>query len=97
MTVTIVLEAKAKPECLEQFEQALKANLPDTRAYDGCNFLDAYRNQDDATDVVIVEQWESKEHYEKYLAWRAETGMLDNLASLLTGPPSIRYYDRMDV
>ena len=97
MTVTVLLELKVKPECLQQIEEDLRVNLPDTRAYDGCKFLDAYRSQDDAADIVIVEQWESRERYEEYLAWRAETGMLDHLGSLLTGPPSIRYYDRLDV
>ena len=51
---------------------------------------------DDADNLVLIEQWDSREHHQKYLAWRTETGVMEKLASMLTAPPSIRYFERLD-
>ena len=40
--------------------------------------------------------WDSVEHYEKYLAWRTETGVLAELSALLEGDPNIRYFEAVD-
>ena len=65
--------------------------------YDGCQGLDVYGNLDESTNLVFYERWDSRDHYQKYLNWRTETGVLDQLGSKLVGPPSIRYYERVDV
>jgi quinol monooxygenase YgiN len=53
--------------------------LPDTRSFDGC--------QD---RMVFIEYWDSAEHYQRYLNWRTETGVLDRLVEMLAAPPVIR-------
>jgi len=45
---------------------------------------------------VFVERWDSTAQYERYLAWRTETGVLDQLVSMLDGEPSIRYFEAVD-
>ena len=47
--------------------------------------------------MIQVQRWDSKEHYQKYLAWRVETGVLGELEPLLAGEPSIRFFDPIDV
>jgi len=63
---------------------ALKASLPDTRAFDGCIELNVYHEAGTNT-LTVVEDWESFEHYDKYLAWRTSEGMGDTLEGLLEG------------
>ena len=36
--------------------------------------LHVVQNQDDPTGIVIIEQWETRVQYEKYLAWRTKRG-----------------------
>ncbi len=96
MAITIILEAQAKKGTGNDLLATMKAVLPDTRSYDGCIALDAYQNQDDTDLLVLVEKFESKAHYEKYLAWREETGVLQQLGAALEGPPSIRFFDLTD-
>ena len=67
--------------------------LPDTRSFDGCEGLDVKINSDDPNNLVLVERWQSRPHYEKYFAWRQETGLIDRLGPVLGAPPSIRYLD----
>ncbi|MEM7356434.1 MAG: antibiotic biosynthesis monooxygenase [Acidobacteriota bacterium] len=95
MAVLVHFEAVVKPECLDDLIERLKAGLPDTRAHEGCRDLRTYLNEDGKT-LVAIEQWDSKEQYQKYLAWRTETGVMDALGALFDGPPTIRFFEAID-
>ena len=97
MSVVVLLEIQVKPEAVNEVKAFLKKVLPDTRTYAGFQGIDIYSNADDTGNLVFYERWDSRNHYEKYLAWRTETGVLDQLAAKLTAPPKIRYYERVDV
>ncbi|PCH60501.1 MAG: antibiotic biosynthesis monooxygenase [SAR86 cluster bacterium] len=97
MTVNVLLEVNAKPECLEELKSTFENILPDTRNYDGCVEVRVVGNQDDVLNLILVETWQSRQHYEKYLAWRQETGALEALGALLSQPPRIRYYDDLNI
>ena len=94
MACTVLLELKVKPECVNDTINGLGAMLPETRSYDGCIEVCAHQDQDDPTTIVAIEQWQTRQHYEKYLAWRQESGALDALGAWLTQPPSIRFFDK---
>ena len=96
MAATVLLELKAKAGTGSNLVATFKQILPDTRAFDGCHGVEVYQNMDDPDVVVLVEQWESRQHYEKYLAWRQETGALEALGKAIEGAPSIRYFDKTD-
>ena len=91
----VLFEVVAKPECVDQLKEMAKEAFPDTRAYEGCQGIGAFLNEDGRT-FVFVEHWDSKEHYEKYLAWRTETGVIAQLVSLLEAVPSIRYFETVE-
>jgi quinol monooxygenase YgiN len=96
MSVVVLLELQVKPEAVEALKGMFKQILPDTRAYDGCQGVDVYGNLDTSTNLVLHERWASRQHYERYLAWRTETGALTQLGQQLTAQPSIRYYEQVD-
>jgi quinol monooxygenase YgiN len=96
MAVTILLEVRAKEGTGNDLLATMKGILPDTRSYDGCINLNVYQNQDDSDVLVLVENFESKAHYEKYVAWRVETGVMQQLGDALAEPPSIRFFDLAD-
>jgi quinol monooxygenase YgiN len=97
MSVNVILEVQSKPECIEELKTTFKNILPDTRSYDGCIGVQVVGNQDDALNLILLETWETRQQYEKYLGWRDETGALEALGAMLSQPPSIRYYDNLDI
>jgi quinol monooxygenase YgiN len=97
MSIVVLLEFRVTAEAVEETKKFFKKILPDTRAYSGCEGLDAYSSEDDPTIFVFYERWQSKEHYQKYAAWRVETGLMGELAKNLVGPPVVRYLDRLDM
>lgn len=97
MSVNVVLEVQAKPESIEKLKSTLENILPDTRAFDGCISVQVTSNQDEPLNLVLLEVWESRQKNEKYLAWRTETGAFEVLGAMLSQPPSIRYFDNLDI
>ncbi len=94
MAVTVLLELKIKPDKVQDTLAGLAALLPSTRTYEGCIEVYAHQDQDDPTTIVAIEKWDSRKAYEKYFAWRTETGVMDQLAAWISAPPSIRYFDK---
>ena len=97
MSVNVILEVQSKPETIEELKSTFEAILPDTRNYDGCISVEVIINQEDSLNIVLFEIWETREYQEKYLKWRAETGALDTLGTMLSQPPSIRYFDNLSI
>ena len=97
MSVLVLLEVSLKPENVNDFTNFMKNELHGTRGFDGCNGLTVHKNQDDSNNMVIVEDWDSRQQYEKYLAWRTERGDMEKLAPFFAGAPSIRYFDNAQI
>ena len=97
MSVTVFLELNLKPENVDDLTSFMRDGLHYTRGFDGCNSISVQTNQDDPSNVVLVESWDAKEQSERYLGWRTERGDVEKMGAWLTGPPSIRYFDNAGV
>ena len=96
MSVTIIMELRAKKGTGQKVLSFLKSNLSDTRTYDGCINIKTYQNQENTDVIVLLEEFESKDHYLNYLAWRQEGDTFNSLVADLEGPPSMRYFNLTD-
>ena len=96
MATKVILEVRAKPGTGAELIAFFKSILPETRAHEGCTSVETLQNTDDADNVVLVEVWESREQYEKYLAWQRERGTSDRLMDALAEPPTLRHFDMTD-
>lgn len=96
MSVLVLLDLPVKPEATEDLKASMKAILPETRAYDGCQSVSLYNNTDEGSNFMLSEVWDSRAHQERYIAWRTETGVMAQLAAILSGPPVIRYFELVD-
>ena len=83
----VIVSFPAKPETINNLKETLKSALPDTRNFDGCIGVRTFIEESTNT-IHLIEDWETLEHQQKYLAWRIETGLLDLLEPLLNGGAS---------
>ena len=74
---------------LMESDQGLAA----TRAFEGCESVEAYTDVDNPDTIVLWEKFATRADHEAYLAWRIETGMLDMLGSILASDLQITYMD----
>ena len=92
MSVMITLEMPVKPEMLEDYLNILKGALVETRSYKGCRSVTTLVDQE-TSSIVLVEEWDSAEDQQAYLAWRVETGLIDAIAPFMQGELVTRTYD----
>ncbi|MSQ67637.1 MAG: antibiotic biosynthesis monooxygenase [Gammaproteobacteria bacterium] len=93
MTCMVHIEFQARPAAIAEMLGGLRRILPDTRAREGCVSVSVTRTQDDPNNFAFVELWDSRAHYERYFAWREETGISQELATLVDGEASFRFFD----
>ena len=96
MSILVVLELEAVPGSEATMIDVLRRNLGDTRARQGCEGVTVHQDQDRATSIVLVERWATRADDDAYRAWRAGEGAIKEMAGLVAGPPTIRYYDDVD-
>lgn len=70
-----------------------EAGLTATRAFEGCESIEAYTDADNPDDVILWEKFATRADHEAYLAWRIETGLLDALGSILASDLEVTYLD----
>ena len=97
MPVTVTLAFSVIPKRAEAFKALLRELLPDTRAYEGCLKVDVYEDQDNPGCIYLVEDWESKVHWQRYQAWRDESGISKVVGPFLAGEPRFNYFDKQDI
>ena len=97
MSILVILECNTNPANAKDLKDFLRDDLFHTRGFDGCNSITIHENRDDPNNFVFVENWDSKEQYEKYIGWRTERGDMGKLAGWMAGPPSIRQFDNVGV
>ena len=88
----ITLEMPVKPDMLEDYLNILKGALVETRAYEGCRSVTTLVDQE-TSSIVLVEEWDSVEDQQAYIAWRVETGLMDAIAPFMQGELVTRTYD----
>ncbi len=90
VTVTVVLELK--PEAVEPFCQAMPKTLEATGVFAGFRDIRLLRHKDNPNRVIMIEEWDSVEAYQAYVAWRQESGAMDGFADLLAAAPKLDFW-----
>ncbi len=88
----ITLEMPVKPDMLEEYLNILKGALVETRSDKGCRSVTTLVDQE-TSSIVLVEEWDSAEDQQAYIAWRVETGLIDAIAPFMQGELVTRTYD----
>jgi len=81
---------------VEELKAFLKADLPDTGRFEGCQAVSIYQDEDVPASIVVWGTWDSRGHFEKYLAWRTARGDQEALGAMLAEPPAVSYLDPVD-
>ena len=97
MSVVVLVELKVQGEKVDEFTAFIASIVEETRNYEGCNSMTFNINQDDPTNIVFIESWDTRDQYEKYFAWRQESGALDSLSTMLSGAPILRFFDPVEM
>jgi len=92
MSVTVTLLFPTKAELADTFYDTLASALSETREFEGCISVTTHRDLDDSSRVLLIEEWDTREHQLNYLKWRAETGLMEAIGPMLAAEPVISAY-----
>ena len=91
MSVLVNLQLNVKTGQVPAGLDAFRELLPGTRAYEGCHWVKLGKNLEHDNVLEAVSQWDSKEHYDAYLKWRVDTGVVTALKEFLDEEPVFRF------
>ncbi|MYV97797.1 antibiotic biosynthesis monooxygenase family protein [Streptomyces sp. SID3343] len=97
MACHVIFELTAKEGRLDDLRKWFVDRLPATRSFEGNISVEVVRDQDVPTKVVFMEKWSARENFERYLAWRTETGVVQELVEMIEGEIDFRFYDVLGV
>jgi heme oxygenase (mycobilin-producing) len=100
LTVVCIGELRFTPDSVEEALAAFHLSLKDSRAFEGCQSIEIVQSADDAGLVHIIERWQTVEHYQAYLEWRAtpEGRHLKPIRPFLAAPSTMTVcVERLDV
>ena len=96
MSVSVLLSGKLKDGLIDQFTAICTEAFQVTRAFDGCQNINLTFHVDEIHQFVLTEVWDSKEHYEKYLAFRTEDGTIAAVTEMCVDGPNIDIFNITD-
>lgn len=85
----IVVTLRLTPSDPKAFESFLAEILPDTRKARGCRFSKTYAANGAASDFLLIQEWDSVEDQQAYMAWREQTGVLQKFLGHLAKPAEV--------
>ncbi len=96
MSILVLLSCEAPEGREDAVRDKLREILVATRAFDGCEDVTVWQDEDHPTSFVVVERWVSREHSDVYSEWRSGRVEQDGLRSMLAAPAIKRHYDLTD-
>jgi len=96
MSILVLVELEARDGKADEMVEVLGRTLVDTRARQGCESVNVHRDHANPNSVLLVERWATLEDDAAYRAWRAGDGAVAEMADLVGGRPSIRYFADVD-
>ena len=99
MSVSVLLSGTLKDGLVEQFTEICSEAFHVTRAFDGCQNINLTLHVENPHKFVLTEVWDSKEHYEKYAAFRTEDETVAGRAAfgdMCADGPNIDIFDIID-
>ena len=96
MKIVAVTRLKARPGKGVGLLVALSGPLEETRSNQDCSSAGLFISADNPQDVVLLEEWSSREAQTKHASALQEDGSLRDVTELLDAPPDTRYYRALE-
>ena len=91
MSQIAIVKMKVQPGKYEEAVAFMQKHIPDTASFEGCESIRVAGSSEDST-MIVYGEWASIEAHKKYVAWREESGLLQEFVSeFLESPPEFIY------
>ena len=91
VTITRISEFQAREGQGDALRDLIRSFLPTIKYSDGCQSCELLQNQEDPTQIVVIEVWDSTYAHQASLK-NIPPRALEEVKKLLVGPPKGAYY-----
>ncbi len=91
-TLRVIAKVKARADKVNELLSVLSSLVDPTRKEPGCLSYNLLQNNEDPTDVTLVEEWESDKALESHLAAKHFKDAQVKLSGLVAAKADIRLY-----
>lgn len=91
-SLRVIARVKARSDKVAELLSVLSALVEPTRKEPGCLSYDLLQNNEDPTDLTLVEEWESQKALESHLASKHFKDAQVKLPDLVAAKAEIRLY-----
>lgn len=98
MAVTVIADLTIKPDEVNWVIATLRRALPSTRMAEGCSHAELHQSQDEPNNLIIVQEFASREHYHAYMASvsdQEDPGVLARYGASFQHPANVRFFDHI--
>ncbi len=96
MSTTVVLHLTILPDHLDAIRTGIQESLKATREFDGCQSITLHQDQDDPCSLVLLQQWDSRDHYQKYYDYVVSSGAMEQMMPAFSAEPVLKFLDAVD-
>lgn len=96
MTCVMIVKMKARAGERDDVVRFFREMFKETRVFPGCEAVELYTVEGSPDDVVIIDRWTDRSDFDRYFAWRAETGHIEQLTHMLAQPIELMQLHQTD-
>lgn len=96
ISVIIIIEAKIKPGKRAELLFLVRGALRPEALERGCTGIESYCHVENPNRITFHEYWESRDCFDKYVAWCMENGTMDIVLSYYVEMPTLLFAERME-
>jgi quinol monooxygenase YgiN len=91
-TLRVIARVKARPGKANELLLVLSSLVEPTRKEPGCLSYELLQNNEDPTDLTLIEEWQNNTALESHFATKHFKDALTKLPNLVAAEPDIRRY-----
>lgn len=91
-TLRVIARVRARPGKANELLSVLSSLVEPTRKEPGCLSYKLLQNNEDPTDLTLIEEWQSNTALESHFATKHFKDALTKLPNLVAAEPDIRRY-----
>ena len=93
MSVSVFLGGTLKDVFVYRLTVICTSVFQVTRSFDGCQNINLTFHVEDTNKFVLTDVWDSKQHYEMYLAFRTDDGTIAAFTDMCVDGPTIDIFN----
>tara|TARA_Y100000746_G_C15044632_1_gene261044 strand:+ start:47 stop:403 length:357 start_codon:yes stop_codon:yes gene_type:complete len=93
-SAVVIVKLSIKSDLFDKAVEFIKDIIDETRAFEGCQKCEVAASKEES-DIIIYEIWDTFDDQKKYVEWRTETGVFEEVLKFTDSEPKFFQYEHI--